>query len=81
MLDDDEGPKDWEVRDEEPPETLKRKWEREEAEGFKTAVCPSCKKETSTGSLTCIFCGAALSQASCPDSCLLTWLKRLFKRG
>ena len=27
----EEGPKEWEIKDEEPPEGLRRKWEREEA--------------------------------------------------
>ena len=37
MFDDDEGPKDWEIKDEEPPEKLQKKWEREEAQGV---LCP-----------------------------------------
>lgn len=60
MFDNNDGPKDWEIKDEEPPETLKQKWEREEAEGSKKVVCPSCKKETPDGNLTCIFCGAKI---------------------
>ena len=78
---DDEGPKDWEIRDEEPPEALKRKWEEEEARGFKTVVCSSCKKETSAGNLTCIFCGATIPWDSGSASCFLSWVKRLFKKG
>lgn len=81
MMNEDEGPRDWEMKDEEPPEQLQKKWEREEASGPKAAVCPSCKKETPGENLTCVFCSATLSQASCPVSCFLTWIKRLFKRG
>ncbi len=46
MLNDDQGPHDWEMKDEVPPERLQKKWEREEASGSGTVVCPSCKKET-----------------------------------
>jgi len=78
MFDDDEGPKDWEIKDEEPPEKLQKKWEREEAQGV---LCPSCKRETSAEHLTCIFCGATISQESCSFRCLLSWVKRLFGKG
>ena len=60
MLNDDEGFHDWEMKDEEPPEQLQKKWEQEEARCPQTAVCPSCKKETPVGNLTCIFCGTGL---------------------
>ena len=81
ILNDGEEPHDWEMKDEEPPEQLQKKWEQEEARGPQTAVCLSCKKETPVGNLTCIFCGAMLSQVSCPGHCFLTWVKRLFKKG
>jgi hypothetical protein len=77
---DDDGPKDWEVKDEEPPEALKKKWEREEALGSRPVVCPACKKETPAGNLTCIFCEALLAQGSCPVGCFFSWIKRLFKK-
>lgn len=69
MLGDDEGPKDWEIKDEEPPDRLQQKWEREESEGFKRAVCPSCKKETPAENLTCIFCGTDLDYKNKGDQC------------
>lgn len=81
MLGDDEGPKDWEIEDEEPPEQLRKKWEREEAEDFKKVVCPSCKKETSSANSACIFCGSTLLQESCPVQGFLTWVKQLFRKG
>ncbi|MFH1800099.1 MAG: hypothetical protein ABH891_04535 [Candidatus Omnitrophota bacterium] len=79
----EEGPKDWEVRDEEPPERLQKKWEQEEAKGPRMTVCPSCKKETSAENLTCIFCGTDLNfnDEGCPIRCFFTWVKRLFKKG
>jgi len=79
MPSDDAEPHDWEIKDEEPPEQLQKKWEREEAAGSRTIVCPSCKKETSSENLSCIFCGSPILQESCPFRCLLTWIKRLFK--
>jgi hypothetical protein len=81
MFESDEGPKDWEVKDEEPPEALKKKWERDEEPARGTVVCPVCKKETPAGGLTCIFCSAMLSQGGCPIGCFLSWVKRLFRRG
>jgi len=80
MLNDDEGPHDWEIQDEEPPEQLKKKWEQEEAEDPRTVVCPSCKKETPAENLTCIFCGGTILQENCPISYFLTWIKHLFKK-
>jgi len=77
---DDEEPRDWELRDEEPPESLRRKWEREEVLGPQKVMCPSCEKETSSENLTCIFCGATLLQEYCAGRCFLSWVKRLFKR-
>ena len=81
MFRDDEGPKDWEIKDEEPPEKLQQKWEKEEALGPRAVVCPSCKKETSTRNLTCIFCGATILQEYCVFRGFFSWIKRLFKKG
>lgn len=63
MFDKDEGPHDWEMKDEEPPEKLQKKWEREETRGPQGVVCPSCKKETPDENRACIFCGTDLSGA------------------
>jgi hypothetical protein len=73
----EEDPKDWEIKDEEPPGALKRKWEREEGTGPKTVLCPFCEKETPAENLTCVFCAAVIL----PESCFLKWIKRLFKRA
>jgi ribosomal protein S27E len=77
---DDEEPKEWDTKDEEPPERLQKKWEREEVSTFQRVVCPSCKKEVPSGNLTCIFCGAVIMQDKCPLGCFWGWLKELFKR-
>ena len=76
----DEGPKDWEVQDEEPPEHLQKKWEQEEAKGPRRVICPSCKKETSAENLTCVFCGTEVFEGEGPFRCFLTWVKHLFKK-
>ena len=81
MLDNEEGPKDWEIKDEEPPESLKRKWDQEEASNPETVICSACRKETPAENLTCVFCGGAIPQGSCLVSGFLTWIKRLFKKG
>ena len=75
----DEGPKDWEWKEEEPPEALKKKWEQEEASSQKV-ICPSCAKETPAENLTCVFCQAVILPEFCPIACALNWVKRLFKR-
>ncbi|MEI7750873.1 MAG: hypothetical protein WCJ71_02180 [Candidatus Omnitrophota bacterium] len=79
MFGDDEGPKEWELKDEEPPEQLWKKWEKEETLIPRTVVCPSCKKETSSENLSCIFCGRSVSHAYCPVEGFLSWIKRLLK--
>ncbi len=78
---DDEEPKDWEIKDEEPPERLRKKWENEETTVSPIVVCPSCKKEVPSGNPRCIFCGAVMMQESCPLNCFWGWLKQLFKRS
>jgi hypothetical protein len=90
MLQDDEGPQDWEIKEEMPPERLQKKWAREEVAGPGRVRCGVCEKETPAENLTCIFCGAdlnfenggtAISQGGCPLRCLLSWVKRLFGKG
>jgi len=81
MFDHDEGPSDWEIKDEEPPESLRKKWAREEGSASQSLVCPSCQKETPDGNLTCLFCGGMLSHRSASTGGLFSWIQRLFKRG
>lgn len=78
MFDADEGPKEWELKEEEPPERLQKKWDRAETLEPRPVICPACKKETPEGNLTCIFCETILARKSCPLNCLFSWLKRLF---
>jgi hypothetical protein len=76
----EEGPKDWEIRDEEPPERLQKKWDKEETERPRMAVCPSCKKETSAQNLTCIFCGTEVFKSGGPFRRFFVWIKHLFTK-
>lgn len=75
MRSDDEL-KDWEIREEEPPERLKKKWEKEDLSGPRFLVCPACKKEVSSENLTCIFCGALLKPAA--GKGIFSWIKIFF---
>jgi len=77
----EEEPKDWEVREEEPPERLQKKWDREETAVPRMAVCPSCKKEMPAGNLACIFCGTEIFEKISLSRCFFAWVKRLFKKG
>lgn len=76
----EKGPRDWEIKDEEPPEKLQKKWDREESLGTCVVVCPSCKKETPAGNLACIFCGTVLPQGSCPAPCFFSRIKPVYDR-
>ena len=76
----DEELPDWEVKDEEPPERLQKKWEQEETGERRKVVCRSCKREISSGDLTCIFCGAEIFEENALDR-FLSWIKRLFRKS
>jgi hypothetical protein len=77
--DDGELP-EWEVKDEEPPEGLQKKWAQEEAREHRMVLCRACQKETSSGNLTCVFCGAEIFEENALDR-LMGWIKGLFKRS
>ncbi|MFH0985348.1 MAG: hypothetical protein V1882_07405 [Candidatus Omnitrophota bacterium] len=79
MNEDEELP-DWEVKDEEPPERLQKKWEQEETGGHRTVLCRACKKETSSGNLTCVFCGSEIFEENALDR-LLNSIKRFFRKS
>lgn len=80
MFDTDKGPNDWEVKDEEPPESLQKKWDREAAAGPWLVLCPGCKKESSAENLTCLFCGATLPLGGGPEAGFFAWIKKIFGR-
>jgi len=41
----EEEPKDWEIKDEKPPDKLVKKWEAEDSLA-ETVACASCKKKS-----------------------------------
>ena len=71
---------EWEVKDEEPPERLQKKWEREGTGEHRTVICRACKKEIPSENLTCIFCGTEIFEENALDR-LLGWIKRLFRKN
>ena len=74
-MDPHDDPKDWEMRDEEAPEKLQRKWAEEEARGREVIVCKNCKKHVTSDSLTCVFCGAATFRDSGLLGRILKWIR------
>ena len=77
--DDEEEPKDWEIKDEVPSEKLRYKWAQEDWEGAPNITCPSCKKSLKADVLTCIFCGAQVPHKSGFLMKLIAFFKRGFK--
>lgn len=75
MVDENDGPKDWEVKDEDPPEELKRKWVEREHFGKRTVECPACKKAVPSESVSCLFCGAGIPHDTGLLGKVLRWLK------
>ena len=77
-MENEDEPKDWdEIKDEDAPENLKRKWVVEEHFPKKPVPCPSCRKLVPADSLTCIFCGAAVCESGLLGKIIL-WFKKLF---
>ena len=74
-FDEEDEPKDWEIEEEVPSEKLERKWEKEDAAGRTTVVCPQCKKHVPAEPLNCIFCGAQVFRDSGFLGKLLKWFQ------
>ncbi len=51
-------PKDWEVREEEIPPSLRQKWDRARRRGVRGGVCRSCGVPYTEEDLSCPACGA-----------------------
>lgn len=79
MMLEDEEPKDWEIREEQPPEKLRQKWDAEEHRGSEPVACFSCKQMTPSHNTTCIFCGAVLRPKRTSGG-FLSWINH-FLRG
>ena len=76
--DDEEEPKDWEIKEEVPSDKLKYKWAQEDWEGAPPVICPSCKKSVKADILNCIYCGGPIPQSGFLMK-FLSFLKRMFK--
>ena len=76
--DDSNDPEDWdEIKDEDAPENLRRKWVVEEHFHKQPVPCPSCGKQVPADSLTCLFCGAVVCESGLLGK-IIVWLKKLF---
>ncbi len=78
MIHDEEDPKDWEGRDEVPPEKLQKKWDRDEYEEKPAVECPSCKKRVPADSFKCLYYGSQVFQDSGLLGKILKWIRSLF---
>ena len=80
MFDDEEELKDWETKEEDPPEQLKRKWIVESLRPKPPVICPACKQPVSADALTCLFCGAQIFEGKSGFLIhFLAWIKRFFR--
>ncbi|HOG24207.1 MAG: hypothetical protein BWY44_01082 [Candidatus Omnitrophica bacterium ADurb.Bin292] len=78
MFQEDDEPKEWEMKEEEPPRVLKEKWARDEILGPETVMCPSCKKRVSADNMYCLYCGARVLQKAGFLSGLFVRIKSFF---
>jgi hypothetical protein len=74
----DDESKDWEMKEEEPPQPLKEKWARDEILGPETVICPSCKNRVSADSMHCLYCGERVLRKAGFLSGLFVWIKSFF---
>ncbi|MFA6599477.1 MAG: hypothetical protein WC352_06545 [Candidatus Omnitrophota bacterium] len=71
----DEEPKDWEIREEEVPEKLQARWDREEAGGKGSVCCPACGREVPGDTFSCLYCGERVFEDSGLLGKILKWLR------
>ena len=79
MNEGDEDPKEWEIQDEQAPESLQWKWFEESLSSRETIDCPACQKQTPKENLNCVYCAAPVFQDSGLLGRMLYWFKGLFK--
>ncbi|OGW82007.1 MAG: hypothetical protein A3G33_04475 [Omnitrophica bacterium RIFCSPLOWO2_12_FULL_44_17] len=70
-----EEPKDWEVRDEEVPDKLEKKWTTDENQARQSTFCPKCKQILPGNTYRCHSCGAQIDYDSGLLGKILKWLK------
>jgi len=85
MFSGDEAPKDWEIKDEEPPRRLQERWAKKEIFGQDPVICVSCKRPVPAESLSCLYCGEHVSPASFTGPGILKrlvlWLGDFISKG
>ena len=64
---------DWEIEDEKIPDSLKKKWEKEEKEGIRAGVCASCGCPFTQEDLSCRHCGASTDIPGASPKTLRKW--------
>lgn len=64
---------DWEIEEEKIPESLRRKWQKEEEKGLRAGVCPSCGNPFTQEDLSCRHCGARANLPQAPPHTLRKW--------
>ena len=67
---------EWEQKDEEIPESLKKKWDSEEAGGIRAGVCKDCGWVYTKDDLLCRHCG---KPADLTDGVLVSLRRWFFK--
>ena len=72
---DDETP-DWEVKEQQVPESLRQKWEKQEKAGIRAGVCRDCGYPFTKDDLSCIHCGA---RTNLTDGLLISMNNWFFK--
>lgn len=65
---------EWEQAEEKIPDSLQKKWQREESEGLRAGICTGCGWPYTKADLSCRHCGKATEIS---DGTLV-WLRRWF---
>jgi len=76
-MDETDDPKDWEIEDEEPAESLKKRWEAEESGELKAVHCPKCEKPLPGDAFRCLYCGTQVFHDSGLLGKIIKWFKGL----
>lgn len=73
----EDDPKDWEpAPDEVPPDSLQKKWDKEEEIVRPSAlVCPTCKSYVPSDSFRCLHCGGQVFKNSGLLGKIMSWIQ------
>ena len=72
---DEDEPKEWEIEDEEPSESLKKKWDEQDQKELKAVHCSECNKPLPGDAFRCLYCGAQVFHDSGLLGKILKWFK------